>query len=158
VFEHHSEAFYHHYKFTHQSDANCHLGCLEFVLVELPKFKAETPIEKEIMGLWLQFMNETGKNEAQIPDLKLQNNPDILEAMTQMQESAFNVAEKDSYDQYLDKWRTHRTMLSDAEQKGKAEGKAEGKLEVAKAMKAKGLDDATIIELIGLSAADLSKI
>jgi hypothetical protein len=38
-------------------------------------------------------------------------------------------------------------MLSDAEQKSRAEGKAEGKLEVAKAMKAKGLDDATIIEL-----------
>jgi predicted transposase/invertase (TIGR01784 family) len=57
-------------------------------------------------------------------------------------------------------------MLSDAEQKGKAEGKAEGKvegatqksLEIARAMRAKGLDDATIMELIGLSAADLSKI
>ena len=170
IFEHHSDEFYHHYKFTHQSDSNCELGCLEFVLVELPKFKAETPIEKELMGLWLQFMNETGKIEAQIPDLKLQSNPDISEAMAQMQESAFNVAEKESYDQYTDKWRTHHTMLNDAEEKGKAEGeiiglergKAEGeillqksKLEIAKAIKEKGLDDATIIELTGLSAADL---
>ncbi|MEY3996050.1 MAG: hypothetical protein RL344_393, partial [Pseudomonadota bacterium] len=92
----------------------------------------------------------------------------------QMQESAFNVAEKESYDQYTDKWRTHHTMLNDAEEKGKAEGeiiglergKAEGKaegavqksLDIAKSMKAKGLDDAMIMELTGLSAADLFKI
>ena len=42
--------------------------------------------------------------------------------------------------------------------KGKAEGKTEGKLEIATAMKTKGLDIETIAELTGLSVEEIEKL
>ena len=45
--------------------------------------------------------------------------------------------------------------LAEGEAKGKAEGLAEGKMEVARAMKAKGLGMALIAELTGLSEEEI---
>ena len=47
--------------------------------------------------------------------------------------------------------------LAEGEAKGKAEGLAEGKMEVARAMKAKGLGMALIAELTGLSEEEIMK-
>lgn len=47
--------------------------------------------------------------------------------------------------------------LAEGEAKGKAEGLAEGKMEVARAMKAKGLGMALIAELTGLSEEEIRK-
>ena len=49
------------------------------------------------------------------------------------------------------------TCRAEGEAKGKAEGLVEGKIEVARAMKAKGLDIALISELTGLPEEEIRK-
>ena len=48
--------------------------------------------------------------------------------------------------------------LEEGLRQGRAEGEAAATLELAKAMKSKGLDDATIMELTGLSADEIVKL
>ena len=55
IFEHEMKEFYHHYKIVHLADSKKVLKGLEFVFVEIPKFKASNYNEKRLQVLWLSF-------------------------------------------------------------------------------------------------------
>jgi predicted transposase/invertase (TIGR01784 family) len=166
LFEPDSPDYYHHYKIIKVGEPAKTLAGLEFVFIELPKFKAETHTDKRMTHLWLRFLNEIGKTTEQIPDPQLQNEADIARAMELMQVSAFTEDDLYAYQHSLDEWRSYKSLLTDSwaegMEKGMAEGmekgKAEGILAVAIAMKLKGLDSATIAEMTGLSEAVIRQL
>ena len=53
-----STDFYHHYSIVNIAETSQKLDGLEFVFVELPKFKAQSVVEKKMAVLWLRFLTE----------------------------------------------------------------------------------------------------
>jgi len=157
-----STDYYHHYKIIKVGDQQQTIAGLEFVFIELPKFKPQTHTDKRMTRLWLQFLEEIGKTPEQIPDPELQSEPAIAKALDLMQVSAFNEAELQAYHHSLDEWRSFHTLMDDTLAKGKAEGLAEGeangKAEVAKALKAQGIDSSVISAATGLSLVEIQKL
>jgi predicted transposase/invertase (TIGR01784 family) len=125
---------------------------LEFVFIELPKFKPETSTDKRMARLWLRFMNEIGDSGLQIPDPSLTEIPEIAQALELMEESALSPAELAGYHHSLDEWRTTVTIKHDAHTKGKEEAT----IAIALALKAQGVDTTVIMAATGLSAADVA--
>ena len=130
-----SANFYHHYKIVCTENDNEQLKGLEFVFVELPKFKPENMVAKRLNVLWLRFLNEMKdkKKGIDIPQEFL-NEPTIKQAVECLEESSFSPAQLDYYDRYWDFVSRERTLREDSEEKvekgflqGKEIGIEEGK-------------------------------
>ena len=130
---------------------------LHYIFLEVPKCKL-TPesslIEKVGWALYtLPTLKEKPKGlEGEIFDL----------LFTSANLSNFTAEDKIKYHNDMTTERDIRNQIAFARDKGleegEAKGKAEGKAEIAKAMLAKGFDAATILELTGLTAEQLSAL
>jgi predicted transposase/invertase (TIGR01784 family) len=161
IFEPEKEAYYHHYQIVNIEDTGKKLEGLEFVFVELPKFKASNISEKKLQLLWLRFMTEIDENLAEAPAEFLENK-EIMEALENLRISGFSKAELETYDKYWDSIRTEKTLHSGFYDKGMAEGKAEGKAEekkeIARTALKMGMPVQEIARLTGLSEAEIEAI
>ncbi len=101
VFEHDMEQFYHHYKIVHLANTNKVLKGLEFVFVEIPKFKPASYNEKRLQVLWLRYLSEI-KNATETISPELFEVQEIREAIELLQESAYTKSEMAAYDKYWD--------------------------------------------------------
>jgi len=125
VFDTEKPDFYHHYQIVNIADTEKQLEGLEFVFIELPKFKAEKISEKKLQVLWLRFLTEIDENIVDIPEEMLDSN-EIKEACENLRISAFTKAELESYDKYWDGIRTQITLEWGKYNKGMTEGMAIG--------------------------------
>ena len=128
VFEHEMDEFYHHYKIVHLANNNKVLEGLEFVFVEIPKFKASNFNEKRLQVLWLRYLSEI-KNATETIAPELFEVQEIREAIALLQESAYSKTELLAYDKYWDSISIERTLLADSFIEGLQIGKAEGLIE-----------------------------
>ena len=128
TFEHQLPDFYHHYQIVNLLHPERQLKGLEFVFIELPKFKPQNISDKKLQILWLRYLTEIEDGTQNI-SAELFENIEIKEALEHIQESSFSKDELEQYDRYWDSVRTEKTLYLDAEIKGKAEGKAEGRAE-----------------------------
>ena len=90
-----------------------------------------------------------------------------LPTTEELEISGFTDAELWAYDKFWDSVSVERTLIDDSYQKGKEEGmkkgRAEGKeegmsqrsLEIARKMLAKGLDEASVMDMTGLTAEEI---
>lgn len=163
------ESYYHDYRIVEMEHTDKVIEGLRFIFVELPKFTPHTFSEKKMHVLWLRYLTEINEFTRTIPQ-ELLDNPEINKAVQQIEESAFSDAQLWGYDDFWDAVRVEKTLVSDAERKGRAEGLAkglakgraegleEGKkaalLATATKMQARGMDIPTICELTGLSPED----
>ena len=67
----------------------------------------------------------------------------------------FTDAELRAYDKFWDSVSVERTLLDDRYQKGMEEGMSQRSLEIARKMLAKGMDEASIMDMTGLMAEDI---
>lgn len=117
--------FYHHYSIVNVQKPEQRLEGLEFVFVELPKFKPQNMEEKKMAALWLRFLTEIEDgNETISPDLL--NNEVLHKALDILQASAFSKEELDAYDRYWDMIRKEMTYAVEKAQLAKKEGIIEG--------------------------------
>ena len=142
---------------------------MHFTFIELPKFTPHSIADKRMMVLWLRFLTEINSNTQEIP-ADLLNNPEIEKAVEELKISGFTEAELRAYDKFWDSVSVERTLLDDRYQKGKEEGKEEGmaegmaegmkqkSLEIAKKMLANGMDAATVMEITGVTADQMSQL
>ena len=84
--------------------------------------------------------------------------------------SGFSDAELRAYDKFWDSVSVERTLIDDSYQKGKEKGKEEGiaegmekgmnlrSLEIARKMLAKGMDDASVMDMTGLTAEEIKQL
>ena len=82
-----------------------------------------------------------------------------LPTTEELEISGFTDAELRAYDKFWDSVSVERTLLDDRYQKGMEKGRAEGmnlrSLEIAKKMLAKGMDEATVMDVTGLTAEEM---
>ena len=98
-----------------------------------------------------------------------------LPTTEELEISGFSDAELRAYDKFWDSISVERTLIDDSYQKGKEKGKEEGiaegmekgikqgmekgmnlrSLEIARKMLAKGMDDASVMDMTGLTAEEI---
>nr|WP_287899040.1 Rpn family recombination-promoting nuclease/putative transposase [Prevotella sp.] len=144
----------HNYRIVHDKDSNKVIEGLHFTFIELPKFTPHSNADKRMMVLWLRFLTEINSNTKEIP-ADLLNDPEIGKAVEDLEVSGFTDAELRAYDKFWDSVSVERTLLDDRYQKGKEEGMNQRSLEIAKKMLAKGMDEASIMDMTGLTAEEI---
>ena len=150
----------------HDKDSNKVIEGLHFTFIELPKFTPHSIADKRMMVLWLRFLTEINSNTKEIP-ADLLNDPEIGKAVEDLEVSGFTDAELRAYDKFWDSVSVERTLMDDRYQKGMEKGIETGfekgmeegmnqrSLEIARKMLAKGMDEATIIDMTGLTAEEM---
>jgi len=137
--------FYHHYKIVNVKNSNRELEGLQFVFIELQKFKPNNHEQRRLQVLWLRFFSEINE-KTRVVDPALMAIPEIRQAIELSEESAYTAAELNVYNTYWDAVSTEKTLLTErfemgllqGEAKGEAKGKAQGLVEG----EAKGLSKA----------------
>jgi len=122
------DEYFHHYKIVNIKDTKKQIKGLEFVFIELPKFKPQNRAEKKLHELWLRFLTEVNESTNEIPPELLQNEL-ISEAVKYMETGAYTKDQLEAYDRWRIDTMTALSMIDDALIKGIAEGRAEGKAE-----------------------------
>ena len=138
----------------HDKDSNKVIEGLHFTFIELPKFTPHSIADKRMMVLWLRFLTEINSNTKDIP-ADLLNDPEIGKAVEDLEVSGFTDAELRAYDKFWDSVSVERTLLDDRYQKGIEEGMSQRSLEIARKMLAKGMDEASIMDMTGLTAEEI---
>ena len=128
TFDDKTERFYHHYQIVNRENTDEIIPGLEFVLIELEKFRPESMTDRKLAVLWLRFLKEVGEEMMTLPP-ELQENEYIHQAAELCRESAFTAEELAAYDKYWDIVRTEISLKESARRKGHAEGHAEGRVE-----------------------------
>ena len=164
-----SPDYYHHYAVVHLQDNHEKLDGLEFVFVELPKFKSKNITEKRLQVLWLRFLTEINEQAERISD-ELLENPEIQQAINFVYEASLSKEEKDLYDRNWDRISSEKTILTEVRAEGiaegravgiaegRVEGKAEGKIEVALNLIAAGVSMDIIMQATGLSRIEIENL
>jgi len=124
-FEKDTSEHYHHYSIIHNQLTGKKIDGLEFVFVELPKFKAKNLTERKLQVLWLRFLTEI-EDKTESPPSDLMTNPEVREAIEHLRESAFTAAELEVYDKYWDGVSSEKTLIADALDSGVKIGMEKG--------------------------------
>ena len=117
--------YFHHYQIVNIKDTDKRIEGLEFVFLELPKFKPQNRAEKKLHELWLRFLTEIDENTKEIPK-EFFDNDHIREAVSYMEKSAYTKKQLETYDKCKIDLISARSMLDDAEAKGLTIGEAIG--------------------------------
>ena len=173
VFEPELEGFYHHYRMVHVENSDRIIDGLQLVFVELPKFIAHTYGEKKMQVLWLRYLTEIDEHTREVP-VELMENPDIRQAVSILEESAFTPAQLQGYEDFWDGVSVERTIRTSAENKGRQEGHQEGLLkgrlegrlegrreaecQIAANLKSQQVPFEVIARSTGLSIEEISKL
>jgi predicted transposase/invertase (TIGR01784 family) len=93
----------HHLQIVSQKNPDVVIEGLDYILLELPKFKPETwtLAEKKMAILWLRFLKEIRGYLETIPK-ELEENKLVQSAIEMCKESALSPVERDIYDRYQD--------------------------------------------------------
>ena len=137
-FDRESPDFYHHYKIVNVEKPSRELKGLQFVFIELQKFKPNNHSQRFLQVLWLRFLSEINE-ETRTVDQQLLAVPEIREAIELSEQAAYTETELAAYNTFWDTVSTEKTLLSGRYQEGKTEGLIEGKAEGLIEGKAEGL-------------------
>ena len=169
IFERDTPEFIHNYRIVHDKDSNKVIEGLHFTFIELPKFTPHSIADKRMMVLWLRFLTEINVNTQEIPS-DLLRDPEIGKAVEELKISGFTDAELRAYDKFWDAVSVERTLQYDSYQQGMEKGMEKGmeqglekgmkngKIEIARKMLAKGMDEATVMDMTGLTAEEIKQM
>ena len=145
--------YYHHYQIVNIKNTEKQIKGLEFLFVELPKFKPQNRAEKKLHELWLRFLTEVNENTKEIPKELLENEL-TREAVEYMEKAAYSKEQLATYDKWKIAAMTERSALKDA----KIEGKIEGKIEVALNLLKEGVPIMVVSNATGLSIQQIEEL
>ncbi|MCL2040214.1 MAG: Rpn family recombination-promoting nuclease/putative transposase [Bacteroidetes bacterium] len=155
------DEYFHHYKIVNIKDTEKQIEGLEFLFLELPKYKPLDRAAKKLHNLWLRFLTEINENTREVSQ-DLLSNELTREAVGYMERAAYSKEQLFAYDKRRIDAITEVSVISEAKREGLAEGKLEGKaekaLEIAKELKALGLSFEQISLATKLSMEEISKI
>jgi len=150
------EEYYHHYKIVNIKDTGKQIEGLEFVFIELPKFKPSSKGERKLHDLWLDFLNIEENTNVVSPDLLAEAH--TREALDYLETGAYTEAEMDAYEKYWDIVRTESARLAVAFADGEIKGEAKEKINTAKKLLKKGMSIEDISDITGLSKEQIQQI
>jgi len=171
------DEYYHYYKIVNVKNTEKQIKGLEFLFVELPKFKPLNRAEKKLHELWLRFLTEINENTKDIP-LELLEDEHTREAVSYMERAAYTKEQLQTYDKWKINMLTERGMIDDAREegmeqgmikgmeqgmikgmeKGMIKGKTEGKIEIAVNLLKKGISIEDVCDITGLSPQKISEL
>lgn len=173
-FDEDKENWYHHYGMVNLQRPNeeAHqIKDLQLIFVEIQKIKPVTHAEKKLAVLWLRFLAEINDKTTIVPP-ELLAVREIHEAVDLAEESAYTLAELDTYDTYWDRVSTERSFFRETLDKGRIEGetiglkkgekiglkKGEllGKQKIAQAMLTAGLPLTEVMQISGLTEEQIN--
>jgi len=128
-FDHESDHFYHHYKIVNVDKPQRELKGLQFVFIELQKFKPTSHAERKLQILWLRFMSEINENTTEI-DPELLAVPEINEAVKLSEQAAYTKEELAAYDAYWDSVSTDKTLYAGRFREGEEKGRSEERMKM----------------------------
>jgi predicted transposase/invertase (TIGR01784 family) len=162
IFDRTSDDYYHHYKTVNVKNPKRVIEGLEFVFIEIPKFKPKTVLEaktlKRMHVKWLRFMSEVDENYDQKLGDDSRDDDEIQMALKLLETGGYSKEELEIYHIQQDKLRIESTVIDDAKAEGLAKGKAEGLVKG----KAEGLEEgkSQMIKMLyanGMSAEQISQ-
>ena len=130
--------YYHYYKIVNIKDTEKQIKGLEFLFIELPKFKPLHRAERRLHELWLRFLTEINESTEEV-SRELLANELTYEAIGYMEKAAYTKEQLEAYDKWKINAMTERSALNVAKREGVIEGKIEGKIETALKMFADGM-------------------
>jgi len=145
--------YYHYYKIVNVKNTEKQIEGLEFLFVELPKFKPLNRAEKKLHELWMRFLTEINENTKEVPQ-ELLDNELTREAVEYMEKAAYTKEQLEVYDKWKINAMTERSALNDA----RKEGKIEGKLEIAINLLKKGMSIEDVSDVTGLSEQEVRAV
>ena len=132
---------------------------MRFIFIELPSFKkteeeCETDFER-----WIYVL----KNMETLSRLPFKARKAVFEKLEQIVDiAALSKEERMRYDESIKVYRDHLATIAYAKTEGRKEGRAEGRAEgikiVARQMKEKGMDLASIADMTGLSIETIGEL
>ena len=146
--------YYHYYKIVNINNTEKQIEGLEFLFVELPKFKPQNRAEKKLHELWLRFLTEVNETTTEVPQ-ELLDNELTSEALGYMERAAYTKGQIETYYKWKIDVMTERSVYNDAIKKGMIEGKIEGKIEIALKALEMGFSIEDTCKLTGLSQAQI---
>jgi predicted transposase/invertase (TIGR01784 family) len=155
-----AQEYFHHYKIVNVAHTDRQIKGLEFVFIELQKFKPSNRAEQKLHELWLRFLTEINEHTQEAPQ-ELLAQIETQEAIHDMEVGAFTDAELARYDREKDEIMSTRTLLSAAKREGLAEGEEIGrneeKIEIARKLLSLGVSVENIAKSTGLTIEQISK-
>jgi predicted transposase/invertase (TIGR01784 family) len=147
--------YYHHYKIVNIKNTQKQIKGLEFVFIELPKFRPQNRVEKKLHELWLRFLTEINESTREVPPDLLENS-DTREALQYTEISAYTKGQLFTYDKLRDGIMTERSVLSDALREGEEKGLREGLQQGRKEGEEEGIKKVALNLLqMGISLEDI---
>lgn len=161
IFEKDMKEYKHNYRIVHDKRTKKVIEGLCFTFIELPKFKPHTMKEKRMTILWLRFLTEINDHTQEVP-AELLENPEISKALEEVKISAFTDEELRAYDKFWDRVSSEKTLMEGRYDEGLKQGVQVGEahkaLEIAKKMKAAGMDADTICKMTGVKKEEIEEI
>ena len=154
TFKYNTPDFIHNYHVVYDKDTHKVIEDLHFTFIELPKFTPHSIADKRMMVLWLRFLTEINSDTKEIP-ADLLNDPEIGKAVEELEISGFSDAELWAYDKFWDSVSVERTLIDDSYKKGIEKSMNQRSLEIARKMLAKGMDEASVMDMTGLTAEEI---
>ena len=114
------DEYFHYYKVVNVKDTGKQIKGLEFVFIELPKFKPGNKGEKKLHELWMRFLTEISDSSREVPE-ELFEDVDTREALGYLEEGAYTDTEIYLYEKYWDDIRTEETLLFGTRREGLVE-------------------------------------
>ena len=162
------DVYFHHYQIVNINNTEKQIEGLEFLFVELPKFKPQNRAEKKLHELWLRFLTEINETTEEIP-ADLLENEHIREAIGYMERAAYTKAQLMAYDKWKIDIMTATSMLSASKDEGIAIGIEKGraqerqkadqeKAEIARKLLKKGMSVQDVSEATGLTHDEITQI
>jgi predicted transposase/invertase (TIGR01784 family) len=148
-FAHNTEQFYHYYQIVNKENTDEIIPGLEFVLVELRKFKPEFMSDRKLAILWLRFLKEVDEKMRTLPP-ELQENEYIRQAAELCEEAALTDGELYAYDKHWDSVSVEKTLLYAAEAKGLKKGREEKEIMIVMNSYHAGFSIENIAKITGL--------
>ena len=118
------DEYYHHYGIVNIQHTEKQIKGLEFVFIELPKFKPGASGERKLHELWLRFLTEIPQFTEVVPS-PLLSTDETREAVQYLEQGAYTKSELDAYDKYWDIIRVESAIRHDSLLIGRAEGEVE---------------------------------
>ena len=147
--------YYHYYKIVNIRDTEKQIKGLEFLFIELPKFKPLHRAEKRLHELWLRFLTEINESTEEI-SIELIDNELTREAIGYTEKAAYSKEQLEAYDKWKINAMTERSALNDAKREGVMEGKIEKTLEIARRAIEIGIPVEDISQLTGLPESQIA--
>ncbi len=149
--------YIHNYRIVHDKHSKKVIEGLRFTFIELPKFQPHTMKEKRMTILWLRFLTEINDKTQNVPT-ELLENPEINKALEEVKISAFTDEELRAYDKFWDRVSSEKTLMEGRYDEGLKDGETNKAIQIAKKMKAAGMDIETIREMTGLDKEEIEKL